>query len=130
VTDYLDLDDMEYLIQRGLGQKPEAVVRDWGLLESAVHRPQSVVFGNEAYPGLDAKAFALLHSLARNHPLLEGNKRLAWLATRLFYVRNDKDLRATDPRDGNDLVRAVASGEYEVENLAKLLAEWVHDLAG
>jgi death-on-curing protein len=130
VTDYLDLDDMEYLIQRGLGQKPEAVVRDWGLLESAVHRPQSVVFGNEAYPGLDAKAAALLHSLARNHPLLEGNKRLAWLATRLFYVRNDKDLRATDPRDGNDLVRAVASGEYEVENLAKLLAEWVHDLAG
>jgi hypothetical protein len=45
-------------------------------------------------------------------------------------VRNDKDLRATDPRDGNDLVRAFASGEYEVELLAKLLAEWVHDLAG
>jgi death-on-curing protein len=105
-------------------------VRDWGLLESAVHRPQSVVFGNEAYPGLDAKAAALSHSLARNHPLLDGNKRLGWLATRLFYVRNDKDLRATDPRDGNDLVRTVPSGEYQVEHLAKLLADWVHDLAG
>ena len=88
------------------------------------------MFGNEAYPGLDAKAAALLHSLARNHPLLDGNKRLGWLATRLFYVRNDKDSPRDRSRDGTDLVRTVASGEYEVEHLAKLLAEWVHDLAG
>jgi death-on-curing protein len=129
VIDYVSLDDVECLIQRGLGRQPEAVVRDWGLLESALHRPQSVVFGNDAYPTLDTKAAALLHSLARNHPLLDGNKRLAWLATRLFYARNAKDLRATDPHLADDLIQTVASGEHEVERLAKHLAEWVHDLA-
>jgi death-on-curing protein len=129
VTDYLDLGDIEYLIERGLGRQPKVVVRDWGLLESALHRPQSIVFGNEAYPALDTKAAALLHSLARNHPLLDGNKRLAWLAARLFYVRNGKDLRAPDPHEGDDLVRTVASGKHEVDQLAKLLAEWVHELA-
>ncbi|MDT7728415.1 MAG: death on curing protein [Actinomycetota bacterium] len=129
MIEYVDLDDMEYLIQRGLGQKPEAVVRDWGLLESALHRPRSVVFGTEAYPALDTKAAALMHSLARNHPLLDGNKRLAWLATRLFYVRNGRDLRAPDPHEADALIRTIASGEHEVEHLAKLLAEWVHELA-
>lgn len=127
MTDYVSLDDIEYLILRGLGQRPEVVVRDWGLLESALHRPQSVVFGNEAYPTLDTKAAALLHSLTRNHPLLDGNKRLAWLATRLFYVRNEKDLRASDPHEGDKLIRTIASGEHEVEHVAKLFAEWVHD---
>jgi death-on-curing protein len=129
VIDYVDLADIAYLVERGLGQKPTVVVRDWGLLESALHRPQSIVFGTEAYPTLDTKAAALLHSLARNHPLLDGNKRLAWLATRLFYVRNGKDLRAPDPREANDLIRTVAAGEHEVDHLAKLLADWVSDLA-
>jgi death on curing protein len=56
-------------------------VRDIGLLEAAVHRPRASVLGNDAYPDLLTKAAALLHSLARNHPLIDGNKRLAWLAT-------------------------------------------------
>lgn len=122
------MDDLQYLIVRALDQQPESVVRDWGLLESALYRPQASVFGSDAYPTLDAKAAALLHSIARNHPLMDGNKRLSWLATRLFYARNMLDLRAKDPQSADDLVRAVASGKYEVEDLAAALSGWVHEL--
>lgn len=125
---YLSLEDVQYLITRALDTAPESVVRDWGLLESALHRPGATVFGTEAYPTLDAKAAALLHSLARNHPLLDGNKRLAWLAARLFYARNDRDLRAPDPHTADKLVRVVAAGAHEVEPLADLLSAWVQDL--
>lgn len=128
MTEYVSMDDLQYLIVRALDQQPESVVRDWGLLESAIHRPQATVFGSDAYPILDAKAAALLHSIARNHPLIDGNKRLSWLATRLFYARNELDLRAVDPESADELVRAVASGSYEVEDLAVALAKWVHDL--
>gem|GEM_PF-3859362 len=62
-------------------------VRDVGLLESAVHRPRASVLGQDAYSDLFTKAAALMHSLARNHPLVDGNKRLAWLAT--FKKRSD-----------------------------------------
>ena len=56
-------------------------VRDLGLLDAAVHRPRAGMFGQDAYPDVFTKAAALLHSLAANHPLVDGNKRLAWLAT-------------------------------------------------
>src|SRR4051812_20315367 len=84
-------------------------MRDIGLLESAVHRPRASVLGQDAYPDLFAKAAALLHSLARNHPLVDGNKRLAWLATYVFLAKNDVVL---DPDDdaAYDLVVAVAAG--------------------
>ena len=64
-------------------------VRDVGLLEAAVHRPRASVLGQDAYSDLLTKAAALLHSLARNHPLVDGNKRLAWLATYVFLAKND-----------------------------------------
>lgn len=129
MTDYLDLGDLEYLISRALGGDPRVTVRDWGLLESAVHRPQSSVFGTDAYPTLDAKAAALMHSLARNHQLVDGNKRLAWLAARLFYARNGRDLRAPDPATGDAFVRAVARGQHDVDELAALLRRWVGELS-
>ena len=56
-------------------------MRDYGLLEAAVARPQAAVFGKDAYPDLDSKARALLHSVARNHALIDGNKRLALTTT-------------------------------------------------
>ena len=63
-------------------------VRDPGLLDSALHRPQSRFGGMEVYPTVPLKAAALLHSLVRNHPLVDGNKRLAWLATMIFLDLN------------------------------------------
>ena len=87
-------------------------VRDIGLLEAAVHRPRASVLGQDAYPDLLSKAAALMHSLARNHALVDGNKRLAWLATYVFCAKNGVEL---DPDDdvAYDLVVAVAAGEVD-----------------
>ena len=99
-------------------------VRDVGLLESAVHRPRASVLGQDAYPDLVTKAGALLHSLARNHPLVDGNKRLAWLATYVFLAKNGT---VVDPDDdaAYDLVIDVASGAIDdVDRIAAALASF------
>jgi death on curing protein len=100
-------------------------VRDIGLLEAAVHRPRASVLGQDAYPDLFTKAAALLHSLARNHPLVDGNKRLAWLATYVFCAKNGVEL---DPDDdaAYDLVIAVAFGSLdEIDEIARILGSFV-----
>ena len=79
------------------------------------------VFGDEAYPTVAEKAAALLHSIARNHPLVDGNKRLAWAATRVFCLLNGTDLRLPVD-DAERLVVGVAAGEVDVPDLVKALA--------
>jgi death on curing protein len=97
-------------------------VRDVGLLEAALHRPRASVLGQDAYPDLYTKAAALLHSLARNHALVDGNKRLAWLATYVFCAKNGVELDADDDA-AYELVIAVASGAHdEVDEIAEVLA--------
>ena len=96
-------------------------VRDIGLLEAAIHRPRASVYGQDAYPTLETKAAALLHSLARNHPLVDGNKRLAWLATYVFLAKNGVEL---DPDDdaAYEFVIAVADGTLDdIEEIAAVL---------
>lgn len=77
---FLDLDDLLYIAQRTLGDQP--AVRDYGLLESALARPRASAFGKDAYGGIHEKAAALLHSLARNHALIDGNKSTSAYAIR------------------------------------------------
>lgn len=115
---HLDLEDLLYVAARTLG---EVRVRDAGLLESAVARPRATAFGDDAYPSIHGKAAALLHSLARNHSLVDGNKRLALAATIAFYGLNG--LRLTLSNDeAYDLVMAIASGELDrVEPIAERL---------
>ena len=99
-------------------------VRDIGLLESAVHRPRASVLGQDAYPDRFTKAAALLHSLAANHPLVDGNKPLAWLATYVFLAKNDTALDADDDA-AYDFVIAVADGSLEdVGEIAAILASF------
>ena len=98
-------------------------IRDIGLLDSAVHRPQVSVFGSDAYPSIDEKAAALLESLVRNHPLVDGNKRIGWLATVVFYGLNDITLEAPDD-DAYDLVIAIASGTTTYQQASTALAHW------
>jgi death on curing protein len=100
-------------------------VRDIGLLDAAVHRPRASVLGQDAYPDLFTKAAALMHSLARNHPLVDGNKRLAWLATYVFFAKNGVEL---DPADdpAYEMVVAVASGT--VDDLGAI-AQWLRSVA-
>lgn len=116
---YLDLDDLLHLAERTIG---EVLVRDVGLLESAVARPQASAFGQDAYPTVHAKAAALLHSIARNHALVDGNKRLALASTIAFYGLNEIRLTLTND-EAYELVIAVASGEVDdVEAIANRLA--------
>lgn len=119
MTRYLSLEQVLELAELELG--PGFGVRDLGLLDSAVHRPSASMFGQEAYPDLIAKAAALLHSIAINHPLVDGNKRLAWLATDVFLRFNGVRVEAGDD-DVYDLVIDVASGKLtEVEEIARVL---------
>ncbi len=93
------------------------VVRDRGLLASAAGRPLTSAFGEEAYPTFAEKAAALMHSLARNHALVDGNKRLAWAAARVFCLLNRRDLTFTVD-EAEALVLAVARGDLEVPEIA------------
>ena len=122
-TQFLALDDLLAAALAALGRPPE--VRDYGLLESALGRPQATVFGQDAYPTLDLKAAAMLQSLLSNHALVDGNKRLGWVAMRLFYRYNFCDLRAPEDR-AFDLVMSIADGsETDVEKIAATLSPWV-----
>jgi death-on-curing protein len=91
------------------GRPPEA--REPGLLASAVHRPRARMFGTAAYEDLYEQAAALLHALAVNHPLVDGNKRTAWLAAAAFLAVNGVDLADADQDTAYDLVIEVASGD-------------------
>ena len=78
-VEYLDVEDLVELARLLLGNPPP--IRDMGLLGSAAARPQTTVFGEDAYPDIWTKAAALLQSVVKNHPLIDGNKRLGWLST-------------------------------------------------
>ena len=116
---FLELEDLLHIANRSLGAPPE--IRDLGLLESALARPLTTVFGDDAYPGLFEKAAALLHSLARNHALVDGNKRVAMDATLAFLALNGYEITLQD--DGlYDLVIRVATGRLDdVPELGALL---------
>lgn len=88
-------------------------VRDAGLLASAAARPQATVFGADAYPTLWEKSAALLHSIAANYPLVDGNKRLAIAAAIIFLARNGIDTTALDEDLAYDLMIDVASGKID-----------------
>lgn len=119
MIEYLTLEDVLALID-DLKVGP---IRDIGLLDSAVHRPQATVFGVDAYPKVDQKAAVLLESLVRNHSLIDGNKRIGWLATVVFYGLNDIELEAPDD-DAYELVIAIASSAVAYEVVAAHLAKW------
>jgi death-on-curing protein len=95
-------------------------IGDLGSLESAATRPQTTVFGKDAYPSFTEKAAALMHSIARNHALIDGNKRLAWSATRTFCLINGYDINF-DVDDAERIVVGVASGEYDAPAIAEML---------
>jgi len=107
---YLTLPELLHIAQRVLAAEP--AVRDIGLLESALARPQATAFGADAYPDLDAKAAALLHSLARNHALVDGNKRLALAGVIAFYGVNGLRLTLTND-EAYELIMAVADGTLD-----------------
>jgi death on curing protein len=116
---YLTLSELLHIAGRVLGSDPP--IRDAGLLESAATRPQATAFGTDAYPDLDSKAAALLHSQARNHALVDGNKRLALAAVIAFYGVNGRRLTLTND-EAYDLIIDVATGHLDsVEEITRRL---------
>jgi len=116
-VDFLTTED---LLEIAGGVLDVVEVRDIGLLASAAGRPQATAFGEDAYPTLADKAAALMHSIARNHALVDGNKRLAWAATRVFCLLNGRDI-AFGVDDAEALVLAVATGDTDVPDIARAI---------
>lgn len=107
---YLDVADLLYIAERAIGAPAE--IRDVGLLEAAAARPQASAFGEDAYPTIHEKAAALLHSIVRNHALIDGNKRLGLAAVIAFYGVNGRRLMMTNDA-AYDFVISVATGELD-----------------
>jgi len=113
--EYLDLDDLVDLANALLGEPPP--IRDLGLLGSAAARPQTTAFGHDAYPDLLTKAAALLQSIVNNHALIDGNKRLGWLATAVFLELNGVEASQASNDDVFDLVIWIASSNPDLAEI-------------
>jgi death-on-curing protein len=115
---------LEEVIEIGEALIPGFRIRDIGLLESAVHRPATVIYGQEAYPSIEGKIAALMHSLAANHALIDGNKRLTWSSGRLFAILNNLDFYVgIDEAEG--VIISLASGELDAKSLAPIIGKWL-----
>ncbi len=116
MTQFLDLEDAMYVLDR-FGFAP----RDAGLLASALVRPGATFAGAPLYGSLELQAAALLESLARNHALVDGNKRTAWTLTVLFLWLNGS-AHDFDADAAFDLVLGVGQGRIVLEDSAAAIA--------
>jgi len=122
VTEYLEPEQAIAVVEH-LGLH----VRDRGLLFSAIARPGASMFGVDAYPALEAKAAALFSSLAQNHPLFDGNKRLSLYLTFAFLRINGRRVTFTND-EAFDLVLDVAQSRIELGDLAERIRRHTADL--
>lgn len=122
-VEYLDIEDLLILATALLGDPPP--VRDLGLLEAAASRPRASAFGSDAYLDIWTKAAALLQSIAKSHPLVDGNKRLGWLACAVFLELDGVDVTAVPNDDVYELVMWVAAGTEDVNEIAERLRQLI-----
>ncbi|MEA2587372.1 MAG: death on curing protein [Actinomycetota bacterium] len=118
-VEYLDVEDLIALATTLLGKPPP--IRDVGLLGSAAARPQTSVSGEDAYPDIWRKAAALLQSILKNHALVDGNKRLGWLATAVFLELNGVAATAASNDDVYALVMDIAAKDRTLPEIAAVL---------
>lgn len=123
-VEFLELDDVIELAAALLGDPP--LIRDLGLLGSAVARPQTTLFGQDAYPDLWSKAAALLQSIVNNHALIDGNKRLGWLATAVFLEINGIKISRANNNDVYELVSTIATNNLPIEQITTDLRQLIH----
>ena len=115
---------LEEVIEIGEALIPDFRIRDIGLLESAVHRPATVIYGQEAYPSIEGKIAALMHSLAANHALIDGNKRLTWSSGRLFAILNNLDFYVGID-EAEEVIISLSSGGLDAKSLAPIIGKWL-----
>ena len=118
-VEYLTIDDLVELTLLLMGEPPP--IRDLGLLGSAAARPETSAFGEDAYPDMWRKAAALLQSIVKNHALIDGNKRLGWLATAVFIELNGIQVTHASNESVYELVMDVAAGDQAVGEIAHRL---------
>ena len=122
MIEYLDLEDLLEIARRAVGE--DVAIRDHGLLESALARPRASVFGQDAYADVHLKAAALLQSLARNHALIDGNKRLAWTACRTFLAINGVWIKASEDQRFELVIRVATGDGHIIDEIAEQLRAW------
>lgn len=102
-------------------------LRDLGLLESAVMRPQQALVAGDLYPDLHSKAAALVHSLIGNHPFVDGDKRTAMASALVFHGLNGWRLAPTEAQLIH-LALDIASGEFNVAEITAAFKGWAVEL--
>lgn len=122
MTNYLDLEVFALEIE-ALGFK----VKDYGLLGAALSRPKTTAFGKPAYPSVELKAAALIHSLVQSHPMLDGNKRVAWLALNAFLYINGFAINCT-AKDALAFILGFANGEEDLSESADWISRRISNL--
>jgi death-on-curing protein len=106
------------------GGNPLDYVRDTVLLQSALERPAATLFGRDAYPDIYAKGAALLHSVLRNHALIDGNKRTGWILCALFFQLNDYEEHYDEDAMFDTILEVAAGDLQEVGAIAQRLSGW------
>jgi death on curing protein len=104
-------------------------IKDAGLLGSAIARPQTSLFGQDAYPKFELKAASMMHSVIKNHALVDGNKRTSWSLLYYFLWINDLGHNMTE-EEGFDLVLGLATDRYTIEDAAVIIASHLVPLEG
>lgn len=104
--------------------------RDWGLLAASLDRPLTTLAGQEMYPGIWSKVAAAIDSISRNRPLVDGNKRLAFLLASLVLNGNEISDRKVSDDEWYDLIIAISSDRLEVEEIAARLRALVINSGG
>ena len=115
MTQYLELEDALSQVAR-VGFH----VKDLGLLDSALARPRASLFGEDAYPSLSLKVAALMHSVIKNHPMVDGNKRTSWLLVNAFLYINGYLFEAST-EEGLELTLGVAKDKLNLEDAATFI---------
>ncbi|HQV18498.1 MAG: type II toxin-antitoxin system death-on-curing family toxin [Gordonia sp.] len=101
------------------------IVGDEGLLDAAIARPKASAFGEDAYPSILDKAAALMHSLAKNHAFVDGNKRTAWAAAWLMLGVNGIELvDQFDEHEAYDFVVLTATSDIDWRKVSEGLRRY------
>jgi len=98
------------------------IVKDLGLLDSALSRPKTTLFGEDAYPALELKAAAMVESIILNHPMIDGNKRSSWFALNVFLEINDHQMIASQD-EAFEYVLSVATKKRDLEASASWIGQ-------
>ncbi len=97
------------------------MVKDLGLLDSALARPRTTLFGTDAYESLELKAAAMVESIILNHPMMDGNKRSSWFALNLFLEMNEREIIASEDQ-AFEYVLGVATKKLDLQASADWIA--------